>query len=59
MADCHSTPESGALRLGLDHTDDGLVDVQQVVNPTLARLHHDLADSDAGSAKRFRSFCSG
>jgi len=36
-----------ALRLGLDHTDDLLVDVQQVVSPTMPRLHDRLADRAA------------
>ena len=33
------TRQGSALRLGLDHPDDPLVDVEQVVGPTVPRRH--------------------
>ena len=37
----------GALGFGLDHSDDSLVDVKQVVGAAVARLERDFADCDA------------
>lgn len=35
------------MRLGLDHSDDLLVDIQEVVRAAVTLLHHDLATSHA------------
>ena len=39
--------QRGSLGLGLDHPDDALVDVEQVVGAAVAGLQRDLADGDA------------
>ena len=60
MALCHSTPDKRRpCRLGFDHPDRGLVDVEEVVRPPVARLLASPRGSQTPrAAKRFIAFLS-